>query len=953
MNASTLNQRSAFAASSVLVERLEGRRLLADMTSASIDFVTAGTDASTNNPVPNGAADLTVYAGQGVHVDALSSTLAAGDELGAQWEWDFGDPGSGNGAGPGVGGTSGNKNEMRGWIAAHVYDQPNTSSSDHYTITLRVTATDGSSEMATATVHVKANDADGRRTIYVNNTGNHQDADLDSVTFTMEELPSAIQSNTIIRFERGGVYDVDNGTKAINLTALDDVTFTSYGTHTDKPYLRWNVDENTNLDGYQTPFLTSWDTSDIVFDDLKLGADMHAAVSRRWAMVKPGGVNTVVRNCEYTFVSTLIQPQNRDASRGVLLLDNTYADVSGEAGNYAGAANLGRYFLWNNGQNVTVLGNKALNSVYEHVVRGIGYSRTLVSANVFQNDDSVGAGTDVTDYSKSSIHMQVPHREIGGGFEAYAYVVGNHLSKGDAVFGPLGEGDGNGGFTLASDRAQYAIFERNLVEDAKLTLEHGARHAVLRNNVVLGEQIKIEAFVGTDTYSNGHGGHTTITYNRGVEDVRVLFNTVSVAADDAQAGVSVGGGPTGERWGGHTIVGNLTTGSATSGLAVPSNLGQAFVEVGDNVLDNDVHAVTISNNQHPTTATEWEQQLSAAGVSVSRDLFASVPIGADFEPTETAEVAMPRPTVVEDYYGSTRPSQGPWTSGAVERNAGGGSNNTVDLHSVFLDVDPNPETDMVAGGPIDYQFEIRNSGTSGSGDFDVGFYLSKNATISAADRLLRTVRVSGVAAGSSSQQYDFSTSLPTSGDSLYDGDGTYYVGIIVDVNADVAEVDEGNNRNQGDRIDVEDVGISGTGGGTGITTRFDFENAYANGDTYGVGLGSDGNYITDFGDDSWVKVGGIDFSDATDIELRARVKYSGTYKFSLTTSITDPYANGNVFAEFDTYLTQGSSGSLTFDNLSANIVGALPSAGDDVWLVSSGGATPDDLADLNWLKVIS
>src|SRR5439155_198547 len=62
-----------------------------------------------------------------VHVHALASTLNGGDYLTARWQWDFGDPG-------------GKYNQLEGWNAAHVYDNPGT-----YTIRLTLTNQNGKS----------------------------------------------------------------------------------------------------------------------------------------------------------------------------------------------------------------------------------------------------------------------------------------------------------------------------------------------------------------------------------------------------------------------------------------------------------------------------------------------------------------------------------------------------------------------------------------------------------------------------------------------------------------------------------------------------------------------------------------------------------------------------------------------------------------------------------------
>ena len=90
-------------------------------------------------PVPVITASRTaVMAGLPVWVHAMDSTLGVGQPHQAVYAWGFGDPKS-------------KFNSLRGFNAAHIYDQPGT-----YTITLTVTNSGGSSATASQVVTVKA-----------------------------------------------------------------------------------------------------------------------------------------------------------------------------------------------------------------------------------------------------------------------------------------------------------------------------------------------------------------------------------------------------------------------------------------------------------------------------------------------------------------------------------------------------------------------------------------------------------------------------------------------------------------------------------------------------------------------------------------------------------------------------------------------------------------------------
>src|SRR3954470_6911711 len=94
-------------------------------------------DSQTPKPVIN----LIGKTGTGphtVHVHALASTLNGGDYLTARWQWDFGDP-------------DGKYNQLEGFNAAHVYDNPGT-----YTLRLTITNENGRSNSVTTTVKVVA-----------------------------------------------------------------------------------------------------------------------------------------------------------------------------------------------------------------------------------------------------------------------------------------------------------------------------------------------------------------------------------------------------------------------------------------------------------------------------------------------------------------------------------------------------------------------------------------------------------------------------------------------------------------------------------------------------------------------------------------------------------------------------------------------------------------------------
>ncbi|MEQ8383880.1 MAG: CARDB domain-containing protein, partial [Coleofasciculus sp. A1-SPW-01] len=134
-------------------------------------------------------------------------------------------------------------------------------------------------------------------------------------------------------------------------------------------------------------------------------------------------------------------------------------------------------------------------------------------------------------------------------------------------------------------------------------------------------------------------------------------------------------------------------------------------------------------------------------------------------------------------------------------------NNTqlADLSGSDFDITPQS---LDAGDSFDIDFDITNTGSS-AGAFDVSFYLSSDNTISTTDHLLDSTTINGLA-GNSTGSFITSLNLPDVNHSFWNGDGTYYIGMLVDSGADVTETNENNNSNVGFLFDYDDVVINNT-----------------------------------------------------------------------------------------------------------------------------------------------
>ncbi|MEQ8542161.1 MAG: CARDB domain-containing protein, partial [Coleofasciculus sp. D1-CHI-01] len=135
-------------------------------------------------------------------------------------------------------------------------------------------------------------------------------------------------------------------------------------------------------------------------------------------------------------------------------------------------------------------------------------------------------------------------------------------------------------------------------------------------------------------------------------------------------------------------------------------------------------------------------------------------------------------------------------------------NNTqlADLVGVDFNLVQEP---LAAGDNFDVNFEVQNTEMFAAGAFDVSFYVSTDNTIDTADQFLGSATINGLA-GNSIGAYTTGLTLPGINDSTWNGDGIYYIGMIIDQDGTLPETDETNNSNNGLFVDYDNVLISDT-----------------------------------------------------------------------------------------------------------------------------------------------
>ena len=134
---------------------------------------------------------------------------------------------------------------------------------------------------------------------------------------------------------------------------------------------------------------------------------------------------------------------------------------------------------------------------------------------------------------------------------------------------------------------------------------------------------------------------------------------------------------------------------------------------------------------------------------------------------------------------------------------------SANLRAKSFDVTPEP---LKAGSKFNFDFDIENLGGSSTGAFKASFYLSADRNITSSDKLLITTTIDDLKGKSSTgiRKMIDDLILPGINDSFWTGDGTYYVGMVVDSSNVITESNELDNSNRGLTIDIDEVVISGT-----------------------------------------------------------------------------------------------------------------------------------------------
>lgn len=113
-----------------------------------------------------------------------------------------------------------------------------------------------------------------------------------------------------------------------------------------------------------------------------------------------------------------------------------------------------------------------------------------------------------------------------------------------------------------------------------------------------------------------------------------------------------------------------------------------------------------------------------------------------------------------------------------------------------------------AGESFDVSFAIENGSAARANAFEVKFYLSPNSTISVNDTYLGAYTFNTLAGNSTTATVNTTLTLPGAGDSFWNGDNNYYVGMVINPDKTFSETDFNNNANTQELADYDSVQIN-------------------------------------------------------------------------------------------------------------------------------------------------
>jgi PKD repeat protein len=392
----------------------------------------AATQPATPGPKPViTQLQTTVIAGEGVEVNALTSTILSGTVLTTTYKWDFGDPTS-------------KYNVLPGWNAGHVYDAAGT-----YTITLTLTDSAGHVGTNTSAITVKPD----TRTVIFADSVNGSDANSGaSPALAVKTAGKAFAlggSNTRIQFNRGQTFPV---TSTLWIAGHDEA-IGAYGTGAN-PVLMFAPTDGSQANFFVGNQAANTTIQGLAFDSpnaVTTGPANELVGYAIWA----GGTNLVVRGNIFLNVEDAINATQQPA--GVIVQDNSAPLIKGLRG----------YFCWVDGTNWSILGNTVVNTTRQHCVR-VNASDVVGVLITGNNLTKQYPADDPAEAYKTTIDLRIG---------SYVYIAANVLTGSTVAISD------SPGQTL-DQVVNWVVFDGNTIGNAQLSINYVAHHVVVRNNLL-------------------------------------------------------------------------------------------------------------------------------------------------------------------------------------------------------------------------------------------------------------------------------------------------------------------------------------------------------------------------------------------------------------------------------------------------------------------------------------
>ncbi len=507
-----------------------------------------------------------------VHVHALNTTLNAGDQSTARYEWTFGDP-------------SGRYNALVGWNAAHIYDVPGT-----YTVSLKVT--NQNREVATRTLQVII-DPPVRTAIYISPSG----SDTNSGTSpgaplrTLDRAQDFMGDNKAFHLQRGATF---NGSGLS--TGNQNVLISAYGSGAD-PVIRFQS---------STPYTKIIQVKDaarnVVIENITFDSIFTPSNTIVRGM-EVRGTNVTVRNCRFLKVSDAINTGGGGAF-GLLTQDNICAAI-------------GSYYIWIQGSDHTHLGNVVAESVDEHNMRLGGASRVLIAYNDLTNADKSSIWCMLGDHCsivgnklRQGRLITGPNHAVVYSNERFRHVVaeGNEFFEAKVIMY-----DGSENITLRNNVMHESGLEAISIWGASASRGRTTRNIAVHNNTVINNSSGYGRFLGLGDGAENVSILNNIyaaPYLNGSNGGNVIVDDASLSGHISRNNVWANP-QTGSRW--HGLNGASLSATAWNTLAqtsfethrtfLPGDLAAGFLPTFNAAVGTPVAGVMVDFHGEPRPAS--------------------------------------------------------------------------------------------------------------------------------------------------------------------------------------------------------------------------------------------------------------------------------------------------------------------------------------------------------------